>query len=320
MGNSSGSNSIPWMDQHDTDEKDDWGRRLLADEAEQEVKFQGDGFGITFYYLVFVIGTVISSYIVFNLKDKDVFDLLRKQEFEERKNKLAIELTLLQETNHQDHSKKKKQFDAMNEKDDEIIEGPSICQTLVSLWRIQRSNHVYRLTPFMFSLGYLEGILQTFAYKYMREPLLVEQPDVPLADLNMQISLGFMVSGLAGVISGMMMSDIFKKLEVNRIYSILLRIQLGTTFLVFILGYGLTHVGHHLGYYLSFAVSCSDLTPQVFMCLGVTTNLYSSCISTAISKDLSDEDSVFGYTIFKQWQYWITGFVSIMSGFFCKKL
>lgn len=52
------------------------------------------------------------------------------------------------------------------------------------------------------------------------------------------------------------------------------------------------------------------------MCLGVTTNLYSSCISTAISKDLSDEDSVFGYTIFKQWQYWITGFVSIMSGFF----
>ena len=112
----------------------------------------------------------------------------------------------------------------MNEKDDEIIEGPSICQTLVSLWRIQRSNHIYRLTPFMFSLGYLEGILQTFAYKYIREPMLVEQPDEPLADLNMQISLGFMVSGLAGVISGMMMSDIFKKLKPNTIYTILLKI------------------------------------------------------------------------------------------------
>lgn len=64
----------------------------------------------------------------------------------------------------------------------------------------------------MFSLGYLEGILQTFAYKYMREPLLVDQPDIPLADQNMQISVGFMVSGLAGVISGVVLSDTFKKL------------------------------------------------------------------------------------------------------------
>ena len=58
----------------------------------------------------------------------------------------------------------------------------------------------------------------------MREPLLVDQPDAPLADLNMQISLGFMVSGLAGVISGMMMSDIFKKLTVDGVYAILLKI------------------------------------------------------------------------------------------------
>lgn len=55
------------------------------------------------------------------------------------------------------------------------------------------------------------------------------------------------------------------------------------------------------------------------MALGVATNLYASCISTAISQGLTEEDSVFGYTIFKQWQFWITGFVSIMSGFFSKK-
>ena len=44
---------------------------------------------------MFVVGTVVSSYIVINLKDKDVFDLLRKQEFEERKQKLVIELAVL---------------------------------------------------------------------------------------------------------------------------------------------------------------------------------------------------------------------------------
>jgi hypothetical protein len=95
----------------------------------------------------------------------------------------------------------------------------------------------------------------------MREPLLVDQPDIPLADQNMQISLGFMVSGLAGVISGIMMTDFFKKLSSEMIYNLLLKIQLGTTFLVFLLGYGLTHVGHHLGYYLSFVVRKLNLEP-----------------------------------------------------------
>jgi hypothetical protein len=62
----------------------------------------------------------------------------------------------------------------------------------------------------MFSSGYIQGIIQTFAYKYVREPLLRNDPRMSLATLNMYISFSFVILGASGVAAGYVLSDYLK--------------------------------------------------------------------------------------------------------------
>lgn len=107
----------------------------------------------------------------------------------------------------------------------------------------------------MFSSGYLQGIIQTFAYKYVRDPLLRYQPDVSLATLNMYISFSFIFLGASGVTCGFVLKEYIRFAEQEKIRQILLSVCIGATFLVHILSYGVGYLDPLLSYFVSFIVN-----------------------------------------------------------------
>lgn len=65
------SNSIQEDNSTSSDEIETDLKRLLS-ERELQSEIEGDGYGVALYYGIFCVGTIVSAYIMFNLKDTEV--------------------------------------------------------------------------------------------------------------------------------------------------------------------------------------------------------------------------------------------------------
>lgn len=206
--------------------------------------------------MIFVVGTAISSFLISRLDDFKIFDDLEKLEkklttFEGEK---EVELAdLINQPLQTQEEKSEKEKD--DEKKDKI---PTIKETLEGLWRVQMHPKIQKLTPYMFTNGYLEGLVQIFAYKHMANLLIRTNSDITLLQININISIAFIFCASSAVLSGYWFQSYFKSADEKALFKILFYMLLIGFVTVNLNGFLIPKVQVVIGYIIILIVSITS--------------------------------------------------------------
>lgn len=107
----------------------------------------------------------------------------------------------------------------------------------------------------MFTSGYLEGLVQIYAYKHMANLLMRAYPDITLLQININISVAFICCATSAVLSGYWFQPYFKAADEKGLFKILYYMLLTGFLTVNLNGIFISRANAVLGYILTLIVS-----------------------------------------------------------------